>query len=60
MKRRSGDKIGSIIQHKTKEVFEHSNKDDENFRQLSLYLTYREENKILPPLMGGKNALVSI
>ena len=61
MKRRTGKKLGFIIaQHKINQAIDYSKNNNENFRQLSLYLTYCEENKVLPPLMGGKNALVSI
>ena len=58
--RRTDDKLGFIVQHKLNQVFEYSNNDDENFKQLSPYLAYRGENKVIPPLMGSKKALVSV
>ena len=45
---------------KLNQVFEYSNNDGKNFKQLSSYLAYRGESKVKPPSMGSKNALVSV
>ena len=34
--RRTGDELGFIVQHKINQVFEYSNNNSENFKQLSL------------------------
>ena len=49
--RRTGDKLRFSVQHKINRVFEYSNNNGKNFKQLSPYLA---------PLMGSKNALVSM
>ena len=53
-KRITGDELGFNVQHKINRVFEYSNNDDENFWQLSLYLTHHGENKVTPPSVGAK------
>ena len=58
--RRTDDKLGFIVQHKLNQVFEYSNNDGENLKQLSPYLAYRRESKVNTPSMGSKNALVSV
>ena len=58
-KRRTGDELGFIVRHKINQVFEYSNNDGENFKQLSLYLPCCRENKVFLPSMGGKDALYS-
>ena len=45
---------------KSNQVFEYSNNDGENVKQLPSYLAYRGENKVIPQSMGSKNALVSV
>ena len=59
-RRRTGDKVGFIVQHKINQKFEYSNNDGEKFKQFSPYLAYRGENKVLPSSMGSKNALVKL
>ena len=56
--RRTDDNLGFIVQHKLNQVFEYSNNDGDNFKQLSPCLAYPGE--IIPPSMGSKNALVSV
>ena len=58
--RRTDDELGFIVQHKLNQVFEYANNDGENLKQISPYLAYRWENKVTPPSMGRKNALVSV
>ena len=58
--RRTDDKLGFIVQHKLNQVFEYSNNDGDNFKQFSPCLAYPGENKVIPPSMGSKNALVSV
>ena len=52
--RRTGDEFGFIVQHKINQVFEYSNNNGENFKQLSPYLAYRGEKKIQPPRWVAK------
>ena len=47
-KQRIKEKFGSIAQHKVNQVFDYSNNDGENLRQISLYLTYRGGTKLYP------------
>ena len=44
--RRTGDELGIDVQHKINEMFEYSNSNSENFKQLSSYLACRGEKKI--------------
>ena len=44
--RRTGDELGFIVQHKINQVFEYSNNNSENFKQLSPYLACRGKKKI--------------
>ena len=44
--RRTDDELGFIVQHKLNQVFEYSNNDGKNFKQLSSYLAYRWETKL--------------
>ena len=46
--RRTDSELGFIVQQKLNQVFEYSNKDGRNFKQLSFYLAYRWENKVTP------------
>ena len=41
-------------------MFEYSDNDGKNFKQLSSYLAYRGENKVTSPSMSSKNAIVSV
>ena len=58
--RRTNDELGFIVQHRLNQVFEYSNSEGKNSKQLSSYLEYRGETKVAPPSMGSKNALVSV
>ena len=58
--KKTDDELGFIAQHKLNQVLEYSNNDSKNFKQLSSYLAYRGQNKVTPPSMGTKNALVSV
>ena len=47
--RRTGHELGFTVQHKINPVFEYSNNNGENSKQLSPYLAYRGEKNIQPP-----------
>ena len=57
-KRSTGDEFGFFAQHKINRVFEHSNNEDQSFKQLSFYLTHCGEDKALLPSVDGKNTLI--
>ena len=50
MTRRTGDKLGFIVQLKINQMFEYSSNPDENLKELSLFLTYRGGTKFYPLL----------
>ena len=43
---RTGAELGIDVQHKINQVFQYSNSNSENFKQLSSYLACCEEKKI--------------
>ena len=58
--RRTNGNLEFIVQHKFNQMFEYSDNDGENFKQLSPHLAYRGEDKVTPSSMGSKHTLVSV
>ena len=58
--RRTDDDLEFIVQHKFNQVFEYSDNDGENFKQLSPYLAYHGEDKVTPSSIDSKHTLVSV